>query len=177
VPHCKRLQKQLRIAVTNLGDSDNSVLEAAALLPELRDGDNVLQRITLPADLAAAAERDDDETDTHESCDGPWRGKHVLLYGGTPREERRAKLERHFGITIDWPEAGGGKSVKRNVTDAFGERIRRGEWPLVLYIVPLCSHGAFYAFKAACADAHVVFRPLRSYGTGQIRQALTEAFA
>jgi hypothetical protein len=48
---------------------------------------------------------------------------------------------------------------------------------MVLYIVPLCSHGAFYAFKDACAEARVTFRPLRSYGSGQIRQALEEAFA
>jgi hypothetical protein len=112
----------------------------------------------------------------NEVATRPWSGQRVLLWGGTPRAERHKKLEKKFGLTIDWPEAGDHGSIKHGTVEAYVNRTKNGEWPLVMYIVPLCSHTAFSQLKAACSASGTIFRPLRSYGTGQVAQALKEAF-
>jgi hypothetical protein len=99
------------------------------------------------------------------------RGKHAAIAGGTPREERRIKLERAFALAeLDWPEIANPRKVEGLV-----RRIESGTVDLVILIQNLINHSAADSLVDACKAASVPLVLTQGYGISGLRAALEKS--
>lgn len=93
--------------------------------------------------------------------------KHVLLFGGTPREEARRNIQESLGIgELSWPD-----SDRPRQLSALIEGIARFDIVLVTRFV---GHKESTALVAAAKAQGKPFRVVDSYGVETIRRVLTD---
>lgn len=97
----------------------------------------------------------------------------VLIFGGTPREEARANVERTLGIgELSWPD-----SDKPRKLDAIVERIRAGKVGAVLILTSYVSHKENDRLVEAARASGTPYALVRGgYGVDAVRRGLEEAF-
>lgn len=93
--------------------------------------------------------------------------KHILLFGGTPREEARRNIQESLGIgELSWPD-----SDRPRQLAALVEGIARFDIVLVTRFV---GHKESTALVAAAKAQGKPFRVVDSYGVETIRRVLTD---
>ncbi len=111
-----------------------------------------------------------------EVIDWPHRARaadlSVLLFGGSPREDVRAHVERALGLgELEWPD-----SDKPRKLDSLVERIRAGKIDVVLIVTSFVSHKESNRLVEAVRASDVPYAHVRGgYGLDAVRRALEEA--
>jgi hypothetical protein len=101
---------------------------------------------------------------------GEVRDLRVVLFGGSPREDARASLERALAIRrLDWPE-----SDKPRRVDALAARLRAGKID-VLVFNRFVHHAETATLIAAAEAGGTPFVMVDGYGLEAVRQAIDAA--
>lgn len=96
----------------------------------------------------------------------------VVMYGGAPREDARAKLMRALGIgKLEWPESG-----RPRITDALVERIGNGGVDVLLLVRRFVSHTDASRLVAAARASSTRFALVDTgYGIEAMKAAIGDA--
>lgn len=155
--------------------------DATHRLAELRELVTPPPRSSEPAMPAMSAKRSRESRDGDErEDDGPidWALREVaprmrvLLFGGTPREDARANLERLLGLgEIEWPD-----SDRPRRMEALAERVAAKRFDVVL-MNRLVRHSEVEKLVAASKASGTPFTMVESggYGLEAVRHAIESA--
>lgn len=126
------------------------------------------------AHLAECVAQDDDEDATHPTPDdwawsGFTRGLRVLALGGDERGDVAERWKRELGFdSVVWDTSWNIRRIQSNA-----QRVRRGQYDLVVIIRSFVKHQATDAMVPACKDVDVPFVLVDSgYGAHQLRLAI-----
>lgn len=101
------------------------------------------------------------------------RGLRGLIVGGSPREERRRKLEALFEFSeLDWEAH---EDKRPAALASLRERVRGGSADLVIIIKSLVGHAVSDTLRPVCEDAGVPCVLVEGYGEVAIAEALRRA--
>lgn len=121
-----------------------------------------------------------EEAEADEAVPGPalewphWqvvRDRRVIILGGSPREQARARIERAFAMgELTWVQVDQHKQL-----DSLAQRIRSGGLDLLILLQSFASHKASDKLVEACRDGGVPFVPIEhGYGVARIQRAIEE---
>jgi hypothetical protein len=99
--------------------------------------------------------------------------KKAIMIGGSPRDDRRAKLEKLFGLSeLEWV------SSERNeprALEALAQRAKSGSIDFVIELASLAGHHVETALRKACEGSRCRFvRVPRGYGATRIAQVIEQ---
>ncbi|GIW85853.1 MAG: hypothetical protein KatS3mg108_0177 [Isosphaeraceae bacterium] len=98
------------------------------------------------------------------------RGLRCVIIGGSPREERRRKLESLLELAeLDWEPH---EDKRPAALESLRERVRGGSVDLVLIIKTLVGHTVTETLRPACDDADIPCVHVDGYGEQAIAEAL-----
>lgn len=109
---------------------------------------------------------------TVEETKDAYTGLRAVMVGGTPREERRAIIQKWFGFdSLIWE---GNERGRQADGVQIAERVRGGRYDVVLYLARFCAHSVQEQLRPSCKESNVpyVFVP-NGYGITAIATALT----
>lgn len=102
---------------------------------------------------------------------GRFKGCTGMMVGGSPREERRKRLENYFGFDkLEWIK---NEKNERANTDSLVAAIKNHKCDIFIQVSRFCSHAVQEHAKPACKSADVPFVNLQSgYGRSGICRAM-----